>query len=110
LQRSRNGCVIGIVHGSFATFLFTYLQGSSPMKTLLSRLATASAAFAVLFLISCQDLPIDPWDPGDGGGHGGGRDTTWDGDCDTNWDWDDDRDNVGDTIIDGDTVIIWKRN
>ena len=80
------------------------------MKTLLSRLATASAAFAVLFLISCQDLPIEPWDPGDGGGHGGGRDTTWDGDCDINWDWDDDRDNVGDTIIDGDTVIIWKRN
>ncbi|MBK7987095.1 MAG: hypothetical protein IPK11_09310 [Ignavibacteria bacterium] len=26
-----------------------------------------------------------------------------------NWDWDDDRDNVGDTIIDGDTVIIWER-
>lgn len=80
------------------------------MKTLLSRLATASAAFAALFFISCQDLPIDPWDPGDGGGHGG-PDTTWDGDCDTNWDWDDDRDTVGvgDTVIDGDTVIIWRR-
>ncbi len=93
------------------------------MKTLFLRLTTASAACAMLLLISCQDLPIDPWDPGDGGGGGrdttwhgggdttwhgggdttwhGGGDTTWNGDCDSNW--------VGDTVIIGDSVIIIRR-
>lgn len=89
------------------------------MKTLFLRLTTASAACAMLFLISCQDLPIDPWDPGNGGGGpdtswhggggwddttwhgGGGRDTSWNGGCDSNW--------VGDTVIKGDTVIVIRR-
>lgn len=78
------------------------------MKTLFLRLTTASVAMAMLFLISCQDIPIDPWDPGDGGnggGNGGGCDTTWNpGD-----DWPDDSTWIGDTVIDGDTVIIIRK-
>lgn len=87
------------------------------MKTLLLRLTTASAACAMLFLISCQELPIDPWDPGNGGG--GGPDTSWNGGGgwgDTTWHggggWGDTTWHGGggcDTVIDGDTVIIIRR-